>query len=65
MSAGAGALNLQLGGAAMYHGVVEQRPQLGIGRHATAADIDRALRLVQRTTLLWVSIYLIIEVWRA
>jgi adenosylcobinamide-phosphate synthase len=65
MSAGAGALNLQLGGAAMYHGVVEQRPQLGIGRNATAADIDRALRLVQRTTLLWVSIYLIIEVWRA
>jgi adenosylcobinamide-phosphate synthase len=65
MSAGAGALNLQLGGAAMYHGVVEQRPQLGIGRNATAIDIDRALRLVQRTTLLWVSIYLIIEVWRA
>ncbi|NOT18430.1 MAG: cobalamin biosynthesis protein [Sulfuriferula sp.] len=65
MSAGAGALNLQLGGAAMYHGVVEQRPQLGIGRNATATDIDRALRLVRRTALLWVSIYLIIEVWRA
>lgn len=55
MASGAGALGLALGGEAVYHGVVERRPQLGIGRAAQAADIDRAWRLVARGSTLWLA----------
>jgi adenosylcobinamide-phosphate synthase len=54
MASGAGALGVQLGGAAVYDGVTELRPPLGNGPDACAADILRAWRLVWRTTLLWV-----------
>lgn len=54
MASGAGALGVQLGGAAVYDGVTEQRPALGAGPHACADDIVRAWRLVLRTALLWV-----------
>ena len=53
MAAGAGALQVQLGGAAIYHGVEEQRPQLGEGAPAQARDIERALNLVYLGVLLW------------
>ena len=53
MAAGAGALQVQLGGAAIYHGVEEQRPQLGEGTPAQARDIERALNLVYLGVLLW------------
>ena len=53
MAAGAGALQVQLGGAAIYHGVEEQRPQLGKGAPARARDIERALNLVYLGVLLW------------
>ncbi|GGY70290.1 cobalamin biosynthesis protein CobD [Pseudoduganella albidiflava] len=56
MSSGAGALGLALGGAARYDGEIEQRPPLGRGMPATAADIERAWRLVWRTTLLWLAV---------
>ncbi|KAF0206517.1 MAG: adenosylcobinamide-phosphate [Gallionellaceae bacterium] len=56
MAAGAGALQVQLGGTAVYHGHVEKRPQLGCGKMAAAADIMRAVRLVQRTLYLWLSV---------
>ena len=53
MAAGAGALQVQLGGAAIYHGVEELRPQLGEGAPARARDIERALNLVYLGVLLW------------
>jgi adenosylcobinamide-phosphate synthase len=53
MAAGAGALQVQLGGAAIYHGVLEQRPALGCGNAVAAADIARAVQLVRRTLYLW------------
>jgi adenosylcobinamide-phosphate synthase len=53
MSSGAGALGLELGGAAVYDGEVEQRPTLGSGTAARAGDIVRAWRLVAGTTALW------------
>ncbi|MCE3264537.1 MAG: cobalamin biosynthesis protein [Pseudoduganella sp.] len=54
MSSGAGALGLQLGGAASYGGEIEQRPPLGEGATAAAHDIPRAWRLVRNTASLWV-----------
>lgn len=53
MAAGAGALGLALGGAARYDGIAEIRPPLGEGRAAVAADIRRALRLVESGTAFW------------
>ncbi|MTW14449.1 cobalamin biosynthesis protein [Pseudoduganella eburnea] len=55
MSSGAGALGLQLGGAASYGGEIELRPPLGTGSPALAADIPRAWRLVRNTTWLWLA----------
>ena len=56
MSAGAGALRLALGGAAEYDGVHEQRPPLGAGSQAGAADIGRAWALVARTCIVWLAV---------
>lgn len=60
MSSGAGALGLQLGGAASYDGEIEQRPPLGAGAPAAAADIARAWQLVRNTTWLWMAVMLAI-----
>lgn len=62
MSAGAGALGISLGGAAIYDGEVEQRPPLGIGPAATGKDIARAWRLVVLTTALWLVLICIAAV---
>ena len=56
MAAGAGALSLQLGGAAMYHGELQQRPSLGLDKLPQARDIQRAVRLVNRGMLLWLLV---------
>ena len=60
MSAGAGSLGLALGGPAYYHGQLEERPVLGEGRPARGEDIRRALRLLRRSVLLWLALYLLI-----
>lgn len=65
MAAGAGALGVQLGGAAVYHGQEEFRPQLGVGPAPVAADIDRALTLVHKGVWLWLALYVSTELWHA
>ncbi len=62
MSAGAGALNISLGGAAIYDGEVEQRPPLGCGPLASGKDIARAWRLVAMTTVLWLAVICLISI---
>lgn len=59
MAAGAGALGLLLGGPALYHGAWKAKPWLGEGRVPAAADILRAIRLVQYGVLLWLGLILI------
>ena len=56
MAAGAGALTVQLGGPAVYHGRLESRPPLGAGREPVAADIARAVALVRRGVWLWLVV---------
>jgi adenosylcobinamide-phosphate synthase len=55
MAAGAGALQVQLGGAAYYEGKQEQRPPLGCGHAPNVDDIARAQQLVLRTAVLFVA----------
>lgn len=62
MAAGAGALNISVGGAAIYEGEVEQRPPLGSGPLASGKDIARAWRLVALTTALWVAVIFLFSV---
>ncbi len=53
MTAGGGALNLQLGGPARYHGQLKHKPWFG-GQHPPEnADIERAISLVYRVLGLW------------
>ena len=56
MAAGAGALNVRLGGAAPYHGEVKLRPALGAGDSVQANHILSAVDLVQHSMVLWCTI---------
>lgn len=56
MAAGAGALNVALGGPARYGGEWQARPPLGQGRAPGAADIGRALELVRYGVFLWLGV---------
>ncbi|MEH6345220.1 MAG: adenosylcobinamide-phosphate synthase CbiB [Bermanella sp.] len=59
MAAGAGALNVSLGGAAQYHSQMQHRPDLGpsdvLAKHATGKSIVNACRLVNRAILIWIG----------
>ena len=60
MASGAGALRVQLGGPACYHGEWHQRPILGEGNRATAVDINYALKLVRHGVYCWLVLALLI-----
>jgi adenosylcobinamide-phosphate synthase len=62
IAAGAGAVNVRLGGAAPYHGVWEERPALGEGDLPDATSIVRALRLVRTSVVLWLVVALLLAV---
>lgn len=62
MAAGAGALGVRLGGAAIYHGREEVRPTLGEGRGADAASLLGALALVRRGAWLWLGVVMALGV---
>ncbi|MCK5728134.1 MAG: cobalamin biosynthesis protein CobD [Methylococcales bacterium] len=53
MTAGAGSLNLQLGGVALYHGIEKQKPLFGGKRLPENQDLYRANQLIDRTLMLW------------
>ena len=53
MAAGAGALKVSLGGSAVYHGTLHERPALGEGAPPDATAIERGWGLVQRGVWLW------------
>ncbi|MDP1525482.1 MAG: adenosylcobinamide-phosphate synthase CbiB [Rhodocyclaceae bacterium] len=65
MAAGAGALKVGVGGTAIYHGHVEERPRLGAGTPPTAADIGRAVVLVARGQWLWLAAFVVWSVAHA
>jgi adenosylcobinamide-phosphate synthase len=55
MAAGAGSLQLRLGGPAYYHGHWKVRSALGQGSEPEARDIARALRLLSQGILIWLG----------
>jgi adenosylcobinamide-phosphate synthase len=60
MAAGAGALGVELGGAAPYHGAWKTRPVLGEGDPPDAASIRRALALLRRGVAAWLAVALLL-----
>lgn len=56
MAAGAGALGVELGGPAVYHGELHVRARLGEGPVADAQAIERGWSLVQRGVWLWLLV---------
>lgn len=65
MAAGAGALGIVLGGVARYDGAAHWRPALGEGSVAQPSDINRALGLLRRATVIWLLAIIFCEylVW--
>jgi len=61
MAAGAGALAVTLGGAAVYEGEQHERPTLGTGQAPSPPQIDNAIALLRRSVWLWVIVIGIIE----
>lgn len=61
MVSGAGALNLQLGGAAWYHGKLKNKVFFGAANQPINNDINRANNLITRSLYMWVAVLLIIE----
>jgi len=55
MAAGAGALQVRLGGPASYGGRMKQRPLLGCGAAPRIEDIERAIALVRRSLVVWIA----------
>ena len=60
MAAGAGSLGVQLGGAAIYHGQLEQRPPLGNGPAPVAGDLARAIVLIRHSLWLWLAAFFVL-----
>jgi len=56
MAAGAGALNVKLGGEDSYHGEIKYRADLGCGADAQADTIEQACLLVDRATMTWLVV---------
>ncbi|MBR9884847.1 MAG: cobalamin biosynthesis protein [Oceanospirillales bacterium] len=61
MASGAGALVVQLGGPTCYRGIWVHKPQLGEGPAACALDLKRAIALVGRGVMLWLSVILMMQ----
>ncbi len=64
MAAGAGAINTALGGSAIYHGLLQDRPILGPenGDTPTARSIEKACSLINRSLMIWISVIFFIGV---
>ncbi|MDR5749821.1 MULTISPECIES: adenosylcobinamide-phosphate synthase CbiB [unclassified Caballeronia] len=59
MASGAGSLNVLIGGPAVYNGTLESRPVLGAGMAAMPVHVVAALKLVERSTVLWLALLLV------
>jgi len=61
MASGAGSLQVKLGGKAKYHGAYTERPVLGCGKEVVTGDIERAIRLIHKSVVLWIIVIIIIN----
>jgi cobalamin biosynthesis protein CobD/CbiB len=62
LAAGAGALGVRLGMPISAGGLVEDRPELGLGEEADAPFLDSAVGLIWRALVLWLALVLVVTV---
>ena len=62
IAAGAGALGVRLGSPIARGGVVEDRPELGLGEEADTPFLDSAVGLIWRALVLWLAVLLVVSV---
>ena len=60
MTAGAGSLNIRLGGPTSYHQTYTEKPFFGSEVTVKTNDIPRSLQLIRNTLLLWCFVMLLI-----
>lgn len=65
LASGAGALGVKLGGALREEGMLNQRPELGIGEEVETEDLRGAVGLIWRALVIWMFLLLIVSLARA
>ncbi len=65
LAAGAGALGVRLGTPIARGGVIEDRPELGLGDEPDTAFLDSTVGLVWRALSLWLVLLLVLSIARA
>lgn len=65
LASGAGALGVKLGGALREEGMLNQRPELGIGDEVETEDLRGAVGLIWRALVIWMFLLLIVSLARA
>jgi adenosylcobinamide-phosphate synthase len=62
LAAGAGALGVRLGLPIARGGVVEDRPELGLGEEADTPFLDSTVGLIWRALVLWLALLLVVSI---
>jgi len=62
LAAGAGALGVRLGLPIARGGVVEDRPELGLGENADTPFLDSTVGLIWRALVLWLALLLVVSI---
>lgn len=62
MCAGAGALEIRLGGVATYHGIRQWRSRMGIGKLPGVLDTLKCVSLINRTLVLWLAVIWLVSI---
>jgi adenosylcobinamide-phosphate synthase len=65
LASGAGALGVKLGGALREEGMLNQRPELGIGEVVEVEDLRSTVGLIWRALVLWLCLLFIVSLARA
>jgi adenosylcobinamide-phosphate synthase len=65
LASGAGALGVRLGGTLREDGMLDQRPELGIGEEADVEDLRAAVGLIWRALVLWLVLLFILSIAKA
>lgn len=62
IAAGAGALGVRLGTPVVRAGLIEDRPEIGMGDEADVPFLDSTVGLVWRALVLWLTVLLVISI---
>ena len=65
LASGAGALGIKIGGALREDGMLNQRPELGIGEEVEVDDLRGVVGLIWRALVLWLILLFIVSVAKA